>query len=198
MRRSLQEYVELVVFGLIALLVGTGLLWVVGWVLALGGIVLKSLAGLLWMLLRFIVPVAIAGGLVYFLVKAIQGRQGKDRATADARVDSDSVAAPAPVDPSYTPPAAGSVTTGVPVAGESTVDVPAATGGVTNGNIALGDDVDEVAGDVVPDPLSEGSAAVTVDDELADELEGELEGELEDELEDELADDLEDDDRDRA
>jgi hypothetical protein len=75
MKRSLQEYVELVVFGLIALLVGTGLLWVVGWVLSLGGIVLKGLAGLLWMLLRFIVPVAIAGGLVYFLVKAAQDRQ---------------------------------------------------------------------------------------------------------------------------
>ena len=70
MKRSLQEYVELVVFGLIALLVGTGLLWVLGWVLSLGGVVLKGLAGLLWMLLRFIVPVAIAGGLVYFLVKA--------------------------------------------------------------------------------------------------------------------------------
>src|SRR5690606_24803476 len=75
MKRSLQEYVELVVFGLIALLVGTGLLWVLGWVLSLGGIVLKGLAGLLWMLLRFIVPVAIAGGLVYFLVKAAQDRQ---------------------------------------------------------------------------------------------------------------------------
>jgi len=75
MKRSLQEYVELVVFGLIALLVGTGLLWVLGWVLSLGGVVLKGLAGLLWMLLRFIVPVAIAGGLVYFLVKAAQDRQ---------------------------------------------------------------------------------------------------------------------------
>lgn len=75
MKRSLQEYVELVVFGLIALLVGTGLLWLVGWVLSLGGIVLKGLAGLLWMLLRFIVPVAIAGGLVYFLVKAAQDKQ---------------------------------------------------------------------------------------------------------------------------
>jgi len=75
MKRSLQEYVELVVFGLIALLVGTGLLWLLGWVLSLGGVVLKGLAGLLWMLLRFIVPVAIAGGLVYFLVKAAQDRQ---------------------------------------------------------------------------------------------------------------------------
>ncbi|HLU82096.1 MAG TPA: hypothetical protein VKZ43_01730 [Trueperaceae bacterium] len=84
MKRSLQEYVELVVFGLIALLVGTGLLWVLGWVLSLGGIVLKGLAGLLWMLLRFIVPVAIAGGLVYFLVKAAQDRQRPAPAGAGA------------------------------------------------------------------------------------------------------------------
>src|SRR5690606_41100188 len=46
MKRSLQEYVELVVFGLVALLVGTGLLWLVGWVLSLGGIALKWGAGL--------------------------------------------------------------------------------------------------------------------------------------------------------
>ncbi|SRR5690606_32225456 len=83
MRRSLQEYVELVVFGLVALLVGTGLLWLVGWVLSIGGIALKWVAGLLWNLLRFIVPVAIAGGLVYFLVKAAQDRQPKPT-TADA------------------------------------------------------------------------------------------------------------------
>jgi hypothetical protein len=75
MKRSLQEYVELVVFGLVALLVGTGLLWLVGWALSLGGVALRWVAGLLWTLLRFIVPVAIAGGLVYFLVKAAQDRK---------------------------------------------------------------------------------------------------------------------------
>ncbi len=75
MKRSLQEVAELVVFGLIALLVGTGLLWLVGWILSLGGLLLKSLAGLLWLLLRYIVPIAIVAGLVYFLVKAAQGRQ---------------------------------------------------------------------------------------------------------------------------
>ena len=74
MKRSLQEVVELVVFGLIALLIGTGLLWLVGWVLSLGGIVLKAIAGLLWLLLRFVVPVAIVAGLVYFLVKMLQDR----------------------------------------------------------------------------------------------------------------------------
>ncbi len=74
MKRSLQEVVELVVFGLVALLVGTGLLWLIGWLLSLGGLLLKAVAGLLWLLLRFVVPVALVAGLVYFLVKALQGR----------------------------------------------------------------------------------------------------------------------------
>lgn len=97
MKRSLQEYVELVVFGLIALLVGTGLLWLLGWVLSLGGIVLKGLAGLLWMLLRFVVPVAIAGGLVYFLVKAAQDRQKPTPVTAGGS-SGDRPAAPGVID----------------------------------------------------------------------------------------------------
>src|SRR5690606_5044328 len=67
MKRSLQEVVELVVFGLIALLIGTGLLWLVGWILSLGGIVLKAIAGLLWLLLRFVVPVANVTVLAIFL-----------------------------------------------------------------------------------------------------------------------------------
>lgn len=84
MKRSLQEVVELVVFGLIALLVGTGLLWVLGWVLSLGGALLKSLAGLLWLLLKFIVPVALVVGLIYFLVKWLKGDSTPVPATAGA------------------------------------------------------------------------------------------------------------------
>ena len=61
-------------FGLVALLIGTGLLWLVGWILSLGGLLLKAIAGLLWLLLRFVVPVAIVAGLVYFIVKALQDR----------------------------------------------------------------------------------------------------------------------------
>lgn len=78
MKRSLQEVVELVVFGLIALLIGTGVLWLVGWVFGLVGLLFKVLAGLIWWLLRFIVPVAIVAGLVYFLVRVVQG-QGERR-----------------------------------------------------------------------------------------------------------------------
>ena len=87
MKRSLQEVVELVVFGLVALLVGTALVWVLGWVLSLGGALFKALAGLLWLLLRFIVPIAIVAGLVYFLVKALQGR-GAETAGATAAAGS--------------------------------------------------------------------------------------------------------------
>lgn len=177
MKRSLQEYVELVVFGLIALLVGTGLLWVVGWVLSLGGVVLKGLAGLLWMLLRFIVPVAIAGGLVYFLVKAAQGRQRADAST------SGSSATPTPVDASYTPPAAGTtagttastaasttVGTAAGTAGTSTADEPAtydpAVAGPTAEDMAVGDDLAGGA-DVVSDAVEAGSEPLR--NELTDE-----------------------------
>lgn len=169
MKRSLQEYVELVVFGLIALLVGTGLLWVVGWVLSLGGVVLKGLAGLLWMLLRFIVPVAIAGGLVYFLVKAAQGRQRADAST------SGSSATPTPVDASYTPPAAGTAagtaaSTTAGTAGTGTADGPAtydpAAAGPTAEDMAVSDDLAGSADDV-PDATEAGSEPLR--NELTDE-----------------------------
>jgi len=69
MKRSLQEVVELAVFALIALLVGTGLVWLSGWLLSLAGLVLTWFAGLVWSLLRFLVPVAVVAGLVYVLVQ---------------------------------------------------------------------------------------------------------------------------------
>jgi predicted lipid-binding transport protein (Tim44 family) len=74
MKRSLQEVVELVVFGLIALLIGTGLLWLVGWVLGLVSVVFTAIAGWIWQLLRFIIPVAIAAGVIYFIYRMITGR----------------------------------------------------------------------------------------------------------------------------
>jgi large-conductance mechanosensitive channel len=69
MRRSVQEVVELVVFALIALLVGTGLVWLAGWILGLAGTLLTWLAGLVWSLLRFLVPIALVAGAVYLLVR---------------------------------------------------------------------------------------------------------------------------------
>ncbi len=155
MKRSLQEVAELVVFGLIALLVGTGLLWLVGWILSLGGLLLKSLAGLLWLLLRYIVPIAIVAGLVYFLVKAAQDRQAKP---ASAAAGSDggapqgagtaATAMPAAVDASHpvaepTPepaPSADAVPSAAPV------DVAADPADVTEAAADVDVDVDADAG----------------------------------------------------
>lgn len=108
MKRSLQEVAELVVFGLIALLIGTGLLWLGGWALSLVGLLLKSLAGLLWLLLRYIVPVAIVAGLVYFLVKAAQGRQPEVVGNPGGTTTSPSGTAASPA--GSVPPAATPVT----------------------------------------------------------------------------------------
>ena len=77
MKRSLQEVVELVVFGLIALLVGTGVLWGLGWLLGIVGIVFKFIAGLIWMLLRFIIPIALVLGVIYFIVRVINNQSKK-------------------------------------------------------------------------------------------------------------------------
>lgn len=160
MKRSLQEYVELVVFGLIALLVGTGLLWLLGWVLSLGGIVLKGLAGLLWMLLRFVVPVAIAGGLVYFLVKAAQDRQKPAPAVAGGGAPAPGVIDVAPAAEAThaaqrvgdsVAASAGDVADAVPeevepVIGDAAVDV-------------------EAAADEASDAVDEASGALTEDED---------------------------------
>jgi predicted lipid-binding transport protein (Tim44 family) len=69
MKRSLQEVIELVVFGLIALLIGTGILWLLGWLLGIVSVVFTFLAGLIWTLLRFIIPIAIVAGVLFFIYK---------------------------------------------------------------------------------------------------------------------------------
>jgi hypothetical protein len=75
MKRSIQEVVELVIFGLIVLLVGTGLLWLVGWLIGLLGSLFMLIAGFIWRLLWYIIPAAIIIGAVYFLVKLAKERQ---------------------------------------------------------------------------------------------------------------------------
>jgi hypothetical protein len=77
MKRSLQEVIELVVFGLIALLIGTGLLWLVGWLLGIVSVVFTAIAGWVWQLLRFIIPVALAAGVVFFIYRLITNRDKK-------------------------------------------------------------------------------------------------------------------------
>jgi hypothetical protein len=77
MKRSLQEVIELIVFGLIALLIGTGLLWLVGWLLGIVSVVFTAIAGWIWQLLRFIIPVAIAAGVIFFIYRLISNRDKK-------------------------------------------------------------------------------------------------------------------------
>ena len=74
MRRTPQEIVELVVFGLIALLLGTGVLWLLGAVFGLVGTVLGWLAALLWGIVSFLVPVALVAGVVVLIVRLVQGK----------------------------------------------------------------------------------------------------------------------------
>src|SRR5690625_7287645 len=67
MKRSVQEIVELVVFGAIALLIGTGLLWLTGWIFSGLGWLFQGVAGLLWRLLVVLVPIVLVIGLIYWL-----------------------------------------------------------------------------------------------------------------------------------
>ena len=83
MKRSLQEVIELIIFGLIALVIGTGLLWVMGWLLGLVGIVFKFIAGIIWVLLRYILPVAIVAGIIFFVVRFFANRQSQEKAVSD-------------------------------------------------------------------------------------------------------------------
>ena len=82
----MQEIIELVIFGLIALLLGTGLLWGVGWLLDLVGIIFRFVAGLIWSLLRFIIPIVIVSGVAYALFRFFQSRsdRGADSEAAPA------------------------------------------------------------------------------------------------------------------
>jgi uncharacterized membrane protein len=75
MKRSMQEIVELVVFGMIAVLLATGVLWLVGWLFGLVGAALIWLTGLVWAVLQFIVPVAVVAGIVYLVVRLVQQNQ---------------------------------------------------------------------------------------------------------------------------
>jgi hypothetical protein len=74
MQRTPQEIVELAVFALIALLLGTGVLWLIGSLFGLLGSLLGWLAGLLWGLLSFLVPIALIAGATVLLIRWAQGR----------------------------------------------------------------------------------------------------------------------------
>jgi uncharacterized membrane protein len=137
MKRSMQEIVELVVFGMIAVLLATGVLWLVGWLLGLVGAALIWLTGLVWAVLQFIVPVAVVAGIVYLVVRLVQQNQdGRAESTRTApgptpyaeRTAAEPTPAPsgapegvAPPPPSHSGADVGSHDAGVGV-GEETVD----------------------------------------------------------------------------
>lgn len=118
MNRSLQEIIELLVFGLIALIIGTGLLWLVGWVIGLVGALFTIIAGFLWFLLKYIIPIAVIAAAVYALIKVSQNRneqaeksqRSQTPPTTNAASTSSSATQAAP----STPPAAATVPPPVP------------------------------------------------------------------------------------
>lgn len=86
MKRSFQEIVELVVFGLIAVIVGTGLLWLGGWLIGLLGALFKWIAGILWLLLTYIIPIVVIIAAVYFLFRLLQNRNQRGSAVKSGPV----------------------------------------------------------------------------------------------------------------
>lgn len=102
MKRSTQEILELAVFALIALVLGTLLVWGVGWVFTGIGWLLRLVAGLIWSLLRFIIPIAIVAGVVYLVVRLLS--QPRRHETASSAPTATTV--PVPTAPSPSAPAA--------------------------------------------------------------------------------------------
>lgn len=102
MNRSFQEIVELAIFGIIALAIGTGLLWVLGYVLQAVGWLSTKIAGWIWLPVRFLLLIAIVVIAVYFIWKFIQDRNSA-KAAKPASVISGTAAKPATAAASETP-----------------------------------------------------------------------------------------------
>jgi len=119
MKRTPQEIVELVVFGLIALLIGTGVLWLLGALFGLVGTVLAWLAALLWGLLSFLLPVAVVAGAVVLVVRWAQGRPLPGRAERGAPAATN---APTPTTSTAAPAAAGLTVDAVPPTDDAEID----------------------------------------------------------------------------
>ena len=96
MKRSIQEIIELVVFALIAVLIGTGVLWLVGWLIGLVGMLFMWVAGLLWWLLIRVIPVVVIIAAVYALFRLLQ-RRSQERANGGGSGGSSSGSSHQPV-----------------------------------------------------------------------------------------------------
>jgi uncharacterized protein (DUF58 family) len=69
-----RKTLEVIVKGLVAVVVGLAGLYLLGWVLSLLGGLLLGFAGIVVALLRWLVPIAIIVGVVYFVVTQLQGK----------------------------------------------------------------------------------------------------------------------------
>lgn len=161
----MQEIVELLVFALLALLVGTGLVWLAGWAMEGIGFVFRWLAGLVWSLLRFVVPVAIVAAAVYALVKVLRRQEATP--TADAGSGGPGAAPTAP-DASPAPDAratAASHTASTTVPEAAPTDPsPGATPPVDDEDAARRAGASPVVPEAIPDE-GDGDDAPTSDEE---------------------------------
>ncbi len=69
-----RKTLEVIVKGLVAVVVGLAGMYILGWVLTLLGGILLGFAGIIVALLRWLVPVAILVGIVYFAVTQLQSK----------------------------------------------------------------------------------------------------------------------------
>jgi hypothetical protein len=67
-----RKTLEVIVKGLVAVVVGLAALYVLGWVFSLLGGLLLGFAGIVVALLRWLVPIAIIVGVIYFVVTQLQ------------------------------------------------------------------------------------------------------------------------------
>lgn len=74
MNRSPRELFELgavIVIGVVAVAL---VVWLIGWILGLAGTILTALAGFLWALFRFVFPVALIVGAVWWGARYMRER----------------------------------------------------------------------------------------------------------------------------
>lgn len=94
MKRSIQEYVELAIFALIAAFLATAFIWLAGWGVTGLGHLLRLLANLLWWLLKFILPIALVLIAGYVIYRVIRSRGNNQPQSAPATVVSGNSSAP--------------------------------------------------------------------------------------------------------
>lgn len=86
MKRSIQEYVELAIFALIAACLAATFIWLAGWGITGLGHLLRLLANFLWWLIKFILPVAVVLIAGYIIYRVIRSRGNNQPQSAPATI----------------------------------------------------------------------------------------------------------------